>query len=535
MRRLFLLSILLSLAAGLFVAIGCDKLITQVNNNNVYDSTLGQDCKRCHGDDDRIIRLPQAQWANSRHASPDLIEAMVLLNGEGFLTSECGKRCHTSEGFRKYSANDSTSAVTQPSVIDCFTCHLPHTGNYGAWSMDTLRGDRETTNLGNFTYYSAGASNMCAICHSARHVPVFSTTPGTVKLDSIGEDGPHFSAQANMMIGTGGARFGQTVVTNSHNSVNDTLKDGCLACHFGTGRGYDFGEHTFKLKNQSTQEEYVANCNVSGCHSGLLLITDLHDELKFPRLDSVRLLGDSLKNLLLAFPVLSGTGADTTDFYRDSTVPTDVAKILYNYLLYKGDGSRGVHNTKYTLQLLKESVEQWDSIPRAAFSASINRICTGNSIDFQNLSLGAIATSTWDFGDGTAPEQVAGAGDASHLYAKAGTFPVTLSITGSAGIASKSSSVIIDTIPEALFVISPAELFVDSTVTFTDQSGRGPTGWEWDFGDGVGTSNAQNPQYVFTSNGQFEIRLIASNACGPDTLFDTVTVITPPPALLGRK
>jgi len=532
---LFLLSILLSLAAGLFVAVGCDKLITQVNNNTVYDSTLGQDCKRCHGDDDRIIRLPQAQWANSRHASSDLIEATIEINGQGYVTSDCGKRCHTSEGFRRYTAGDSTSGVTQPSVIDCFTCHLPHTGNYGDWTMDTLRGDRETTDLGNFVHYSAGASNMCAVCHQARHIPVFGTTPGTIKLDTIGADGPHSSAQANVMVGSGGTRFDATAITNSHNSVNDSLKDGCLACHYGTGRGYDFGEHTFKLKDRNTQEEYVANCNVTGCHNGLTLITHLVDELKFPRLDSIHVLGDSLRNLLMAFPILTGADSDTTEFFKDSVVPSDAAKILFNYLLYKKDGSHGVHNTKYTLALLKESVARWDSVPRAAINLSANRTCFATSVEFQNQSLGAVANSTWDFGDGTTPEQVTGAGSTTHSYAKAGSFLVSLSITGSAGNASRSTTITIDTIPDAQFVMSADEVFVDSTVTFTDQSTRSPNSWSWDFGDGVGTSAVQNPQYVYTAVGLYEVRLIAGNDCGVDTLLDTISVVLAPPSVLGRK
>ncbi len=535
-QRLVLLSILLSLAVGLFVAVGCDELITQVNNNNVYDSTLGEDCKRCHGDDDKIIRVPQAQWENSRHASSELIEATIEYGTESYLTSECGRRCHTGEGFRNYVTGDSNKAVTQPGVIDCFTCHLPHTGNYGEWSMDTLRGDRETTDLGNFTYYSAGSSNMCAVCHRAVHVPVFSTTPGRIALDTIGADGPHSSGQANMLIGAGGVRFGEDVVTNSHVSVLDTTKDGCLACHFGSGVGYDFGEHTFKLLDDNTSGQHVVSCNLTGCHVGsAMLIADLFDYTKFPRLDSVRVLGDSLRDLLLAYPILTGDGDDTTDFYRDSVVPSDAAKILFNYLLYKKDGSRGVHNTKYALQLLKESVARWDSIPRAAISPSVNHTCAGIQVDFENLSVGSVFTSTYDFGDGLTPLVIAGAADASHTYGKYDTFEVTLTIQGTAGTASVATTIIVDTVPDAQFVFLLDTVFVDSVVTFTDQSLRAPTSWSWDFGDAIGTSTEQSPQYTYTGTGSFEVRLIAGNDCGVDTLLDTIVVITPPPPVLGRK
>jgi len=535
MQKLLLLSILLLLTTGLFVAVGCDKLITQVNNNNVFDSTTGKQCVVCHGDDDTKIRLPLAQWENSRHASPDLIEASVLLNGQTYLTSTCGRRCHTSQGFRNYAVGDSNLTVTQPSVIDCFTCHLPHTGDYGSWTLDTLRGDRESVDLGNFTTYHAGKSNMCALCHMAAHVPIFSTTPGTIKLDTIGADGPHSSPQANIMIGAGGVRFGTGAVTNSHASVNDSLKNGCLACHFGSGVGYDFGEHTFKLLDHASGGQYVSNCNVTGCHAGLTLVSELFDELKFPRLDSIHVLGDSLKQLLLAYPILTGVDIDTTEFYRDSTAPSDAAKILYNYLLYKKDGSRGVHNAKYTLQLLKESVARWDSVPKAVINPSVTEACAAISIAFLNLSLGAVTTSTWDFGDGTTPVQKSGPDSASHAYAKADTFTVKLTLDGSAGHTFTTVTIVIDTVPDAQFTMSRDSVFVDSTVTFTDHSTRRPLTWTWDFGDGVGTSVEQSPQYTYISEGSYSVRLIAGNDCGVDTLIDTIVVKPQPLPALGRR
>ena len=71
--RLFLLFILLALAASLFLGAGCDKLTTQVNNNTFYDSTLAEDCLRCHSDNNNLITVPKGQWVNSGHASADLI------------------------------------------------------------------------------------------------------------------------------------------------------------------------------------------------------------------------------------------------------------------------------------------------------------------------------------------------------------------------------------------------------------------------------------------------------------------------------
>ena len=84
MRKPLLLSCVAALTTALFAVLGCDELVTQVNNNNVYDPTTGQQCVACHGDDDTKIRQPLGQWENSRHASADLIEAHITLDDRQF-------------------------------------------------------------------------------------------------------------------------------------------------------------------------------------------------------------------------------------------------------------------------------------------------------------------------------------------------------------------------------------------------------------------------------------------------------------------
>jgi len=54
------------------------------------------------------------------------------------------------------------------------------------------------------------------------------------------------------------------------------------------------------------------------------------------------------------------------------------------------------------------------------------------------------------------------------------------------------------------------------TVDFSDESTGNPTTWEWVFGDGVGTSTAQNPSYTYNNPGTYTVTLTASNGCGSD-------------------
>ncbi len=57
-------------------------------------------------------------------------------------------------------------------------------------------------------------------------------------------------------------------------------------------------------------------------------------------------------------------------------------------------------------------------------------------------------------------------------------------------------------------------------IQFVDQSYNGATSWLWDFGDGT-TSLLQHPLHSFPANGNYTIRLIATNLYGTDTIVKT--------------
>ena len=48
--------------------------------------------------------------------------------------------------------------------------------------------------------------------------------------------------------------------------------------------------------------------------------------------------------------------------------------------------------------------------------------------------------------------------------------------------------------------------------------------WAWDFGDGIGTSNIENPTYTYTTNGTFTVTLMVENGCGSDVYTEQVTI-----------
>ncbi|NOR87839.1 MAG: PKD domain-containing protein, partial [Bacteroidales bacterium] len=70
--------------------------------------------------------------------------------------------------------------------------------------------------------------------------------------------------------------------------------------------------------------------------------------------------------------------------------------------------------------------------------------------------------------------------------------------------------------PSADFSANSNSINEGQAVSFTDLSTGNPTSWLWDFGDG-NTSEEQNPEHTFTSEGIYTISLSAMNNEGSDT------------------
>lgn len=166
--------------------------------------------------------------------------------------------------------------------------------------------------------------------------------------------------------------------------------------------------------------------------------------------------------------------------------------------------------------------------PVADFSGSPTSGCAPLLVDFTDLSTGNVTSWSWDFGDGN----VSSAQNPSNSYASAGTYTVSLTVSGPDGsdIETKTDYIRVSDVPVADFSGAPTSGAAPLQVTFTDLSTNGPTTWSWDFGDGVGTSSAQNPVYVYQNQGLYTVTLTASNACGSDAEVKVDYINVGPPA-----
>ncbi|HEX2836482.1 MAG TPA: PKD domain-containing protein [Thermoanaerobaculia bacterium] len=170
--------------------------------------------------------------------------------------------------------------------------------------------------------------------------------------------------------------------------------------------------------------------------------------------------------------------------------------------------------------------------PVASFTASPSSgVANVTNFSFVDTSTGTIVSRQWNFGDGTA----ASSANATHVYASAGTFTVTLIVNGTNSQTQTSRDVVVTSASTpvtptvaAAFDVSATTPAAGALVAFTDRSSGSPTNWSWSFGDGS-TSSAQNPTHAYANAGTYTITLTAANASSNSIATKTISVIAAAP------
>lgn len=159
--------------------------------------------------------------------------------------------------------------------------------------------------------------------------------------------------------------------------------------------------------------------------------------------------------------------------------------------------------------------------PVAKFALPVQTIGVGMELTLTDQSTGTIESRVWDMGDGTVIENPA----AKHAYGKAGTFTVSLTVSGPAGSSTAKEDLVVK--PAMLsFSVRPTHPLDGNPVTFVNESLGDYRDWKWDFGDGK-TSNEKNPQHTYTEPREYVVKLTAIGPCGdPEETSKTLTVVS---------
>ena len=346
-------------------------------------------CGECHNPDidtTYYVWARKFQWEHSRHYLGDTYATRNNAPCSG---------CHTTEGLVQRALAGfppqvfpvGWSVVTsQPNStpVGCFACHSPHSN--GDFSL-------RTASLSDVVIWSPmegiedqtidlGKGNMCLMCHQTRGTsfnPKMKMSQGatdTLKITSS-RWYPHYGVQGLMFLGAskgGGFEFSGTSYENSsHPTHEQIVQGGCPSCHMAEPEEGVSGGHTNNIEIE--EGDYNTNgCLQSGCHSGSIDVETFVG-------GSASLTGgmgvyeyvgeylDTLANLLMSEGILgtnglvqgnNGTSNASSSNPRTFVGPSGLLKAgaLYNYYFIEHDASHGIHNSRYTIQLLNDSIEE---------------------------------------------------------------------------------------------------------------------------------------------------------------------------------
>jgi hypothetical protein len=299
-------------------------------------------CNKCH--DAPTHHIKGSEWYSSAHS-------MTTRDPSGAGREGC-VGCHTHNGFVG-KTKGSAKVDTSYGAINCQTCHEPHGASDGEHLVRAMGPVKLADNT---MVNNAGSGALCMNCHQARqNASVYAAnTAGSAHY------GPHSGPQADMLEGTNGFTYGKKMPSSAHEFA---VKDTCVGCHMQTVETTDagflsVGGHTFKVsytpKGSSTPKQLLGACQ--SCHGPEI------EDFDFPLFDyngdgEIEGVQTEVQHLLDELSaLLPPKGKAKASLTIDNTWSRPELQAAYNWLFVTNDGSKGIHNTSYTVALLKASI-----------------------------------------------------------------------------------------------------------------------------------------------------------------------------------
>jgi PKD repeat protein len=141
-------------------------------------------------------------------------------------------------------------------------------------------------------------------------------------------------------------------------------------------------------------------------------------------------------------------------------------------------------------------------------------------------------TYDWDWNDGTAHGTGA---TPTHVYANAGTYHVTLTVSDGKGGTNAVTNDVVVTAPPVNH--PPTAAFTDTptflSVQFDGSTSSDPDGdtltYDWDWNDGTAHGSGVNPTHVYAAAGTYHVTLLVSDGKGGTNSVTNDVVVTAPP------
>jgi hypothetical protein len=294
-------------------------------------------CYECHNSTTTIYAA-ELQWANSVHATGTAYER----SGSG-----CSS-CHTNEGFHEMleTGSFSTSAVSNPTNVSCYTCHFVHKNN-DSTDLDLRTTAAVTALSGDGVTFNFGNSNLCLNCHQNWSADATLTATSTDSITIASSRwGGHHGASGPIFAGEG---LYEVSGSANYSNTNHTASTSCIGCHMADAFGGFGGGHSMNMFYDYHGSETLNYAACESCH-------DDEDALELDMAASEYLI-DSLHTQLGDTLVAKGLLTAGTYSYIQKKVTAEQARVLFNWKSVSEDLGAFVHNPKYVRAILINSVE----------------------------------------------------------------------------------------------------------------------------------------------------------------------------------
>lgn len=303
-------------------------------------------CQTCHNSEEYENSLhSEALWSNS------------FAQGTSSQNNSLGNciRCHDAKGFVNFTNNTTTNTtgwtVGKHTAITCATCHDPH-GNTNEYSLRKAPAASDT--LGNgYAYTLGGAGKLCMSCHKARR-NVTTYVPTTV----TSTWGPHHSVQADVFFGKNAAEFNGSYQTSAHMYA---VENACVDCHMAptdtaAANKDKVGGHSMKLHNSATNFDLTKGCvNCHGPKASFESFMAVSDHDGDGNIESIRQeVAGLIQKLAWYLPPENSDSVSWSLIAANNNLTQK--KAYWNYMLIAYDGSLGMHNTKFAIDVLTKSI-----------------------------------------------------------------------------------------------------------------------------------------------------------------------------------
>jgi len=308
-------------------------------------------CGQCH---DGPHHPTFSEWQGSGHAS-------IVATAAG--RAACAK-CHNGLEAPRYLDDplNYVAPASDPPASEphhCAVCHDPH-GNDNPADL-RMASVTDVVLPSAILVESAGAGRLCMSCHNGRRTDV---NINDMVANGNRNFGPHHSVQGDMLAGVNA--FEDVAPDFAFASSRHILiQDACVTCHTHPNPGDpELGTtastgHSFLPTVQACQP----------CHGELSAFTDVMAKADFDGDGIVEGVQEEVQGLLdklqLAILDASTSPEARAAFERnfigalgDAMISTRAQRAAgYNWAYVEFDGSKGIHNATYSIQLLQQSIE----------------------------------------------------------------------------------------------------------------------------------------------------------------------------------